>query len=331
MAKIVRSTISDVANAANVSVATASRYINGTAYVKPETAERIIKAISALNYHPNQMARALKRDKTNIIMLVVPDISNQYYSEQYKIIQQIGEQNGYTIFLYSTNESLENEINALKIAQENRYDGLIYQTMYRTSEMHRMLDALPIPFVCPSFRDGEDIFDRGIYNTTKYLVSLGHKNIIYVGGAQSTWINTQRRNGFIKAMEEAGLKYDESDWFEMDFSMSAGYKAGKYISTLRNKPTAICAANDQLAIGMILAFLEAGINIPEDISITGMDDIEYAKLIAPKLTTVKNDPGPVAEYLIRKLLAIIDNKGEEIQLNKSEPGEVIVRQSTRRI
>ena len=331
MARITRSTILDVAKAANVSVATVSRYINGTAFVNPDTADSINKAISELNYQPNQIARALKMERTNIIMLVVPDISNLYYSEQYKIIQRIGEENGYTIFLYSTNESLENEMNALKIAQTNRYDGLIFQTMYRTDYMQKMLDNLSIPCVSPSFLDSDDSFALGTYNTTKYLISLGHRDIIYVGGSPKAWINIQRRNGFMKAMDEEGISYDESNWFEMDFSFSAGYKAGKYISTLSDKPTAICAANDQLAIGLMMAFQESGIDVPGDISITGMDDIEYARLIAPKLTTVKNDPGPMAEYMINKLLSKISGNNKEISPNNNGSCEVIVRESTKRI
>ena len=331
MGKGARSTILDVAKAASVSVATVSRYINGTAFVNPDTAKRINRVITELDYHPNKMARALKMERTNMIMMVVPDISNQYYSEQYKIIQEIGEQKGYTIFLYNTNESLESELNALKIAQENHYDGLIYQTMYRTDEMLRKLETLSIPYVTPSFKNNPDTYAKGIYNTTRYLISIGHRKIIYVGGSPKTWINTQRRNGFIRAMEEAGIEYDETDWFEMDFSFSAGYKAGKYISALNSRPTAICAANDQLAIGMMLAFQESGIRIPEDISITGMDDIEYARMIAPALTTVKNDPVPTAEYMINKLLRLIDDVDDDIPFDKSESGDVIIRNSTREI
>ena len=194
-----------------------------------------------------------------------------------------------------------------------------------------MLDALPMPYVTPSFRDSSDSYAKGIYNTTKYLIGLGHRNIIYVGGSRKTWINTQRRNGFIKAMDEAGIEYDETDWFEMDFSLSAGYKAGKYITALDRKPTAICAANDQLAIGMMLAFQEVGINIPGDISITGMDDIEYARLISPSLTTVKNDPVPISEYLINKLIRLIDDNEEDIPFDKNASGEVIERESTRKL
>ena len=331
MIKACRSTIDDVAKKASVSVATVSRYLNGTAHVNLDTAERINKAITDLNYYPNRMARALKTEKTNMIMMVVPDITNQYYSEQYKIVQKIGEENNYTIILYSTNESLENELNALKLVQENRCDGLIYQTMYRTEEMQKKLEALTIPYVTPSLRDSIDNFAKCTYNTTKYLIELGHRNIMYVGGAAKTWINIQRRNGFLKAMDEAGLSYDESSWFEMEFTLVAGYKAGKYISALKEKPTAVCAANDQLAIGMMLAFQESGVNVPDDISITGMDDIEYARLMAPSLTTVKNDPIPIAEYLIKKLLSLIDHKDEDIPFDKNGSGQVIVRGSTRKI
>lgn len=327
----VRTTIQDVANTANVSVATVSRFINGSAFVLPETAKRIEQAIQELNYHPNIMARALKTEKTHTIMMIVPDISNSYYAEQYKIVQRIGEQSQYTTILYNSNQLLENELHAISLAQKHRCDGLIFQSVFRNAESIQRLKMLQIPVVTPPYFEKKKDFEPAIYNTTRYLISLGHKSILYVGGARQTWTNTLRRNGFKKAMDEAGLKYNPNEWYEIEFSPEAGYKAGKSINTLKDKPTAICAANDQLAIGLMLAFQEAGIRVPNDISVTGMDDNEYARLLDPPLTTVRNDPAPIAKHMIEKLLHMIERDKplpEDLTLSQAE---VIIRGSTRYI
>lgn len=324
-------TIQDVAKAANVSVATVSRFINSSAFVLPETAKRIEQAIQDLNYHPNTMARALKTEKTHTIMMIVPDISNAYYAEQYKIIQRIGEQNQYTTILYNSNQMLENELHAISLAMKHRCDGLIFQSVFRNTESARLLKSLQIPVVTPRYFENKKDYEPAIYNTTRYLISLGHKKIIYVGGAKQSWINTCRRNGFEKAMSEAGLMHNPEEWYETEFSPEAGYSAGKSISTLKDKPTAICAANDQLAIGLMLAFQETGIRVPEDISVTGMDDNEYARLLAPPLTTVRNDPAPHAKYMIEKLLHLMGNDISYPESHSISQSEVIVRGSTRHI
>lgn len=328
---IYKSTIEDVAKKAGVSIATVSRFLNGTANVEVNTASRINTAIKDLNYRPNKMARALKMDKTNMVMLIVPDISNPYYATLYKVVQDICSHRGYMILLQSTGETMEGELEALKTARENTCDGVIYFPLFKTNETKKAKDALSIPCVTPSNLATSEVFSKQIYNTTCYLISLGHKKIIYVGGSQLSWINTQRRNGFKMAMQEAGLPFNEEDWFEMDFSSTAGYKAGKYISGLKNRPTAICAANDQLAIGIMLAFKESGIKIPEDISITGMDDIEFARLMAPPLTTVKNDPTPMAEFLAKNVCNIIEGKKDEVVVETHNNDDVIVRGSTSKI
>ncbi len=324
-------TIHDVAKAASVSVASVSRYINGTAFVSKDTGARIATAIDTLRYSPNKMAQALKTERSNLIMMVVPDIGNQYYAEQYKTIQAIGAQHRYAIMLHSSNERIENEFRAIEVAREHQCDGLIMFSSFNDPEISRRLDFLSIPIsTVPGWKQKTN-YEAAICLTTRHLIEYGHRNILYVGGAESNWINIQRRNGFIRAMDEAGYSYNPSDWFEMDFTTAAGYKAGKYISAMPNRPTAICAANDQLAFGLIMALQESGIRVPEDISITGMDDVEFSRLLNPSLTTICNDPRPIAEYLINNLLNMI-NGGTHMDFTGPEnTPQVIIRSSTRNI
>lgn len=329
--KATNATIYDVAKLAGVSVATVSRCLNGTATVSPDAQARIENAIAALDFSPNRLARALKTDHTRLIMMVVPDIGNEFYARQYKVVQSIGDANGYAIMLYNSNESAENEQKAFEMARTHRCDGMLLFSVFDTERLMPKINTLRIPVMhTPSLRLELD-YEIGIYKTTKHLISYGHKDILYVGGSSLSCVNLQRSNGFVRAMDEAGLAYNRRDWFEMDFTLEAGFKAGCYVSTLNKKPTAICAANDQLAIGILRAFLERGIRVPEDISITGMDNVEYAALMNPPLTTIDNEPEASATYLMEKLLCLIEGRDAGAVTRQESNNAVIVRESTRRI
>lgn len=325
-------TIYDVAKQAGVSVATVSRFINNPSVVSEKTQRIIKKAIHELDYVPNAFAQALKTSCSMLIMMLVPDISNEYYSKMYKVIQNNVHQYGYSIMLVDTKNTLEYELQALEVAKEHRCDAVMVFSVYESAEVRNRIEALNIPFIYNDDTNTSRECDNLIYLTASHLIEYGHKEIIYVGGAPQTYINIMRRNGFIKAMTEHGLPYNENDWFEMDFSMDAGYKAGKYISAMAHRPTAVCAANDQLAFGIILALNECGIRIPEEISITGMDDVSFARLVSPKLTTIKNDCQTRAERLSNSILSELHAREESQEaLPPSSQSKVIIRESTRRL
>lgn len=325
-------TIYEVAQHAKVSTATVSRFLNGTARVSERTGKRITEAIDALQFHPNHLAQALKTARTYVIMLVVPDICNQFYAELYKNVQAIASRKGYEIMLHNTNESVEHEIRALELVRQRGYDGLIFYSVYYSAEMNARIRSLRIPVHQNITEENQKEYVPSIYLTTRHLIEYGHRDIVYVGGAPKTRINEMRRNGFMRAMDEAGLPYDQTQWFEMDFTMEAGYKAGIFLSALSRRPTAVCAANDQLAIGIMMALRETGIRVPEDISITGMDDVEYARLIDPPLTTIRNDPKPIAHNIMTRIFRQIDGIPEPANANTPEvTPPVIIRGSTRRL
>lgn len=229
-------TIHDVARISNVSAATVSKYLNRSARVSPECSERIAKAIQALNYTPNKVAQSLKTSQSKLLMMVVPDIANQYYAEQYKIVQTIGGEAGYTILLYDSGATVEGEKNAIRSAQAQQCDGLLFLSVNRNKEVDDQLDALKIPVVRTPDASHLSSFEKGIYVTTRYLIELGHKDILYVGGNLLTWTNQCRCNAFMCAMDETGLSYDPSTWFEMDFTLSAGYKRARTSAALRISP-----------------------------------------------------------------------------------------------
>ncbi len=285
-----------MARSAGVSIATVSRYINSSGYIDEETAQKVKNAIDLLEYRPDRIAQGLKSRRSRQIMLVVPDICNPFYSVMYKAVQEYVHEKGYSVILYNTNEKQEEEIAAIDMFMDINADGLLFCSISTNDQVMGKLESIKSPVVLLNsyentrFDTVHSLKGGGLYIAARYLIELGHRNIAYAGGPVESIINQRRKQGFINALAECGVEAREDFYFEMGFSMDAGYKAGKYFSSLQRKPTAVCAANDLIAMGIMLAFNEAGISIPEDVSVTGMDDIEFAALSRPGLTTVTNSP-----------------------------------------
>lgn len=306
--------MNDIAKEAGVSVATVSRYINNDTFVDEEKALKIQAAIKKYNYVPNRIARGLKMQRTMQIMLVVPDIKNPYYAKMYDVIQNLAHEEKYTVLLYNTNESRENEINAIRLIRELNCDGIIFCS---TSDNQEIIDALTKinkPIVCSSSFD-KKLFDtvhgvkpgQGVYLATSHLIANGHKKIAFAGGNPQSILNTRRYSGYKRALQENKIGINEKYCFSKSFTLEGGYQAGEYFASLENRPTAIACANDMIAIGIMQYFNSVGIEVPKDISIVGMDDIAMSEIIKPALTTVKNDSSEFAEKATKLLFDRILN------------------------
>lgn len=335
MAPVKKTTIRDVADMAGVSIATISRYMTGTIPVSAETAARIQSAIEQLNYTPDRVAQRLKNRRMQQIMHVVPDITNQYYARMYRHVQARAMARGYTVILYDTAEQEANEMKAVELFSSHDSDGMIFCSASNSRDVFTRLKSLGRPTILTG-KFEELAFDtlyspggHGIYMTAMHLIALGHRNIAYVGGPADSTINIRRRQGFLQAMAESGIEVNPDMFFEMNFSMDGGYRAGVYFTGIAERPTAICCANDMLAMGVMQSLAERGLRIPEDISLTGEDDIEYVSVCRPNLTTIRNPSGFIAEkavdMLIERIEGIYDGPPREVLCKR----ELIVRQSTR--
>ncbi len=335
MDRVKRATIRDVSNIARVSVATVSRFLNSSGYVDDSTAEEIRKAIALTNYRVNKSAKFLKTQRSNQIMLIEPDIGNPYYAEMFKTLQHLAAQRGYSVLLYDSNADEKWELKALELMEEIGVDGLIYCSIKNTDAVLERLLAIDRPVVVSQHYDQlhfdtlHSIKGRGIYLAAKHLIELGHRKIGYVGGPESSTINKRRKGGFITALEEAGLSLEKDFCFEMDFTMDAGYKAGMYISSLSSMPTGICAANDIIAMGVMQALRERGLQVPADISLTGEDNIGFAQISRPGLTTINNSGGEFAHRAMELLFSRISGEYDGPPRDVVCPRELIVRESTR--
>ncbi|MGI6238435.1 MAG: LacI family DNA-binding transcriptional regulator [Christensenellales bacterium] len=330
-----RITIRDVARQANVSTATVSRYLNKTGYVGADTGLRIAKAIKETNFSPSFVARGLKTQKSPIILLVVPDICNPFYSQMAKTAQQLVSTRGFVLALFDSNGEGDREIAAAQLARQMYASGILFASIdAKQAIIHALLES-KLPVVGLNAYD-ECPFDvvhvhkaGGTYLSTNHLIDLGHQNIAFAGGQPGTMIARSRLQGYERAMREANLAFGEEHIFEMGFSHQDGYKAGCYFSTLSPRPTAICCANDLIALGIISALNEFGMQVPSDVSVTGMDDIPYSQTASPRLTTVTNDSDTFAREGVRMLFERIDGAYEGDPRQYEIPNELILRASTR--
>ncbi len=330
--------MNDIAKEANVSVATVSRFINNGSLVRGERAERIRAAIEKFGYVPNRYARGLKISRSMQIMLVVPDIKNPYYARLYDVIQSIAHREHYVVILYNTNEEEESEDHAIRLVSELNCDGIIFCSVSDSEEVAEKLRRLNKPVVSSSgFRS--HLFDtvhgvqpgQGLYLGTKYLLENGHRRIAFAGGNPKSVLNDRRLSGYRRAIEEAGIGFDEKYIFSNSFTLEGGYLAGQYFTRLTERPTAVACANDMIAIGLMQYFNSVGINVPDDISVVGMDNIAMSEIVKPGLTTVSNDSGEFAEKAAKLLFdrILYGYAGEPRESICSRT--LIVRGSVRRI
>lgn len=335
--KNINVTIKDIAAEAGVSVSTVSRVITGTGRVSADTKKHVQEIMQKLNYRPNMSAQGLKTQRTRNIFLIVPDISNPFYADIAKTLQNAILEKGYILTLYNTNESPDEEIRAIEAAFKAYAGGIVFASISQHKSIVEKLLNSKIPSVLLNSYDRCEIDsvhgrrEYGTYLSAKYLIDNGHERIAFAGGVTSTTIGNSRKGGYVKALREAGIEIDDRLIFEMGFSEDAGYKAGKYFLSLDNPPTAICCANDMIAMGVLFALREEKVRVPDDISLTGMDNISYSKISSPPLTSVTNSGCDFAKYSFKLLFERIEGKykGEprEIILNR----ELVVRDSVKTI
>lgn len=333
-------TIYDVAEAANVSPGTVSRYINGIGEPRGETKNRIEQAIRKLNYVPNRAARALKSNKRNLICLAYPESDNPFFFDMVEVVEKEARKEGYSLMIYHTHAKIEEELRILAMTQEGIMDGLILVNFNYTPAYFEAFSRISCPLVISSLSTSpyggreSDTCDyvginvkEGMYLCTKHMAEQGHKRIAYVGGPKEICVFGERYEGYCNALKEKDLELDPSICFLGEFSKTGGYKAGIRIAEMEEKPTAVCAVSDMVAIGLIEAFKEKGIRIPEDIALSGMDNIDYDIAFTPELTSVKMRQKEIGKCAVDCLLHRINGDSSAAKKIIYEP-ELVVRRSS---
>lgn len=332
-------TIKDIADILNVSVTTVSRVINNKRKgVSEDTRERVLKLAEELDYHPNKIARGLVTKRTNTIGVVLPDITNPVFPDLVRGIEDACNDAGYDLIICNSDNYYKKERNYIKILKEKCVDGIIYTgTVSDEGKNISLLEAMDIPFVVVDrIYDDKSISkvctnsEKGLYELTKYIIENGHKKIAYISGPKSTSIHRARFLGFKNALEENGLSVDENLVEVGEYKLDSGYHCMTKLLEKRGQFTAVVCENDLIAIGACEAMKDSNIKIPDEISITGYDDIYVSSLITPRLTTVHQNTYKMGEKSIEVLIDKIE--GNNIELNEVifDP-QIIIRETVKNI
>ena len=308
-------TIRDVAKYAGVSVATVSHVINSTHYVSPELRQQVLDAIEALGYRPNRLAQALSKRIIPLVALIVPDISNPYWSQVARAVQDTTDKSDYSVIVCSTDGLLKREVRFLR-SLSGWISGLILHPYHVTFEHVNQCvgDTTPVVILGdflatqehPSNWDyvGGDN-QGGAQAAVEHLIGLGHTRIAFIQGPTGTLTGIKRLAGFRRAFELAGLQVDESLLIPGDYTRNAGRRGMAALLNVEKPPTAVFCANDLSALGALETAKSQRYQVPRDLSIIGFDDIDEAVEASPPLTTIRQSPhqlGAVsAETLIERI------------------------------
>jgi LacI family transcriptional regulator len=290
------STIYHIAEQLGISPSTVSRALSGNGYCNEKTKSKVLKAAKALNYAPDQSARILKTRKTEKILFAVPDICNPFYFDMINGINSVIEQYGYLLILFYTKHNLDEELRAIQHVRERYADGMIMVSFNFCDKNINAINQLNAPVVLTNKYEsinGKDHFDYvyvdtylAVKETTEHFIKQGIEQIAFVGGEMKEQTGFERYCGYRDALLNAGLKLNDAFVCESNYTESGGYNCGQILLQLETRPDAIVAANDLMAIGVMKACEETGLKIPDDIAVAGIDNLDIASRVHPKLTSV---------------------------------------------
>ncbi len=307
-------TIRDVAERAGVSLSTVSHVLNGTRFVEDKTAQRVREAIQALDYRPNTVARSLRSRETHTIGLIVPDNSNPFFADLARVIEDCGFAEGYTVILCNSDGSADKEATYLDVLLSKQVDGLI---LISSSDQVRALNqvlARRVPVVVVDRELGDTPVDQvmvdneaGGYLAGRYLTQLGHQHIGCISGPSELTPSLRRIAGIRRALAEMNCTLADDAVVSGNFQYIGGEQAMAQLLSARPDLTAIFAANDLMAIGAVNAIRRAGRHVPADLSIVGFDDVWFAGLMWPSLTTIAQPMAEIGQKSVTLLLEQINS------------------------
>jgi len=327
------STIKDVAELAGVSIATVSRVMKGARNVSPKALAAVNSAIQQLDYHPNALARQLKRQHTNNIIVIIPDISNTFFHEILLGIEETAEKNNMHILIADMHNKPSIEEYYLKALMQKEVDGIISLSANVAQQLLKQAaDNFPIVIACqylqnisiPSITIDNIKASRDICN---HLISTGKRSIAHLTALPNFLLYQDRLNGYTASLKENGLDFQAGLIRYCSPSVQSGYEQTLSLLDSGQQFDAVFAAGDTMAIGAIRALRERGLRIPEDCAVAGFDDIEMSALIEPPLTTIRQPKYHIGEEAMGMLVSLI--KGEPVQQpNIVAPHQLVIRQSS---
>lgn len=332
-------TIKDVAKLAGVSTTTVSHVINKTRFVAEDTTKAVWEAINQLHYSPSAVARSLKVNTTKSIGMIITTSEAPYFAEIVQAVEEYCYNLGYSLFLCNTQNNPEKIQNHFDMLTKKRVDGILVMCSEYPEKSLALFNTTNVPMVVMDWGFNENKSDRiidhsleGGYIATQHLIDNGHKDIAIITGYLYKTTAKARYDGFVKAMNEAGLPIRPEWVYENDFQPEGGYECMNYILRQEKLPTAVVCGCDVMALGAISAITERGLRVPQDISVIGYDNIHSSRFFAPPLTTIHQSKIRIGEMALDLLFERIrhNEQSHEPKILEFYP-ELIVRKSVRNL
>lgn len=329
--------IMDLARLARVSPTTVSRVLNNSSHPVSDAARRrVLEAAETLNYRPNALARAMITRRTQIVGVIVGDSSDPYFSTIVRGIETAARAHGYLVIICDTDRDPAIERNYLNLLYDYQVDGIVFAGGSRRdcNGLSDVIDELrenDVALVALNPHTAVSTEVRvdnvaGARDMTEHLLAFGHRRIALIGGPDEVTTSAHRLEGYREALAAAGLPFDPDLVWPGDFTFESGVEAARRYLATATRPTALFASNDQAAIGAMAVLRQAGVSIPEDVSVAGFDDILQARYVFPTLTTIEVPMHELGKEGMRHLLAQL--AGKEVAPLICLPHRLIVREST---
>lgn len=325
-------TIKDIAKAARVSTATVSRALNGFDNVTEKTRRHVCAVAARLGYIPHEGARSLSSKRTQCVGAVLPDLHGEFFSELIRGIDRVTRAHGRHLLLSSSHDDVA-EVTAALRAMRGRVDGLLVMSPHVDSEVlqKNLPAAMPTVLVntrCEGGRYSSLVIDNygGAGAMVRHLVGRGHRRVAMLAGPEANFDARERLAGYTDTLA-ALLPRARPQVLRGDFSEESGYRAGRQLLSMSERPDALFAANDMMAIGCLFALTEAGLKVPGDIALAGFDDIPIARYVTPPLTTVRVRIAELGELAMERLVLAIGEAGNDKHTTQTLRTELVVRSS----
>ncbi|GAA4570198.1 LacI family DNA-binding transcriptional regulator [Micromonospora coerulea] len=331
-----RHRLKDVAERAGVSVKTVSNVVNGYLHVRPDTRARVEEAIAELNYRPNLSARNLRKGRTGVIALAVPELDIPYFAELARHVVTAAAAHGWTVLIDQTGGGPEQERKVASGIGDHMIDGLIFSPLALTADDLAGLDGMPMVLLGERVDHGPAdhvVVDNvaAAQEITAHLIGLGRHRIAAIGSQRTPEGASARLRlaGYTAALDEAGIGYDEKlvapapAWHRAD-----GAAAMRHLLAAGVRPDAVFCFNDTLALGALRALHEADLRVPEDVAVAGFDDIEDGRFSIPTLTTVAPDKERIARLAVELLAGRLDGDRDAPPRELTAPHRLATREST---
>lgn len=330
-------TIKEVARLAGVSTATVSRTLAAPDKVAEVTRERVMRAVRELGYVPNTLGRNFRQRRSNLVLVLVPDISNPFFSSIIRGIERVAGEQGYRILLGDTQYNASRQRDYSELVTQRQADGIICLGMdipFSYRKGRKSIDPAWPPFVMACEYDGQIPVptvcidnEAAALAAVGELIALGHRDIAFINGPEASPICRDRLAGYRRALTEAGIAPRQAWWRHGDFSLASGHREMRRLLAQKQRPSAVFCANDEMAMGAMRAAREAGLDLPGELSVMGFDDIDVAAYAWPSLSTVRQPRDAIGVQTMRLMLDLLQGRAAP-QERVILPHEIVLREST---